>query len=86
MGYCDFIQPAVGWCGGRIELVRIADMADDAATMVIPHGSSVYSYHYVTKRENSPFAEFLMMSSRADRIVPMYDPLLLGKPLPVNGR
>jgi L-rhamnonate dehydratase len=86
MGCCDFIQPDVGWCGGLTELVRIADMADAAATMVIPHGSSVYSYHFVTTRENSPFAEFLMMSPRADRIVPMFDPLLLAEPLPVNGR
>jgi L-rhamnonate dehydratase len=86
MGCCDLIQPDVGWCGGLSEMVKIADMADKAGMMVIPHGSSVYSYHFVTTRENSPFAEFLMMSPDADRIVPMYDPLLLGEPLPVNGR
>lgn len=86
MGCCDLIQPDVGWCGGLTELIRIADMADAAGMMVIPHGSSVYSYHFVTTRQNSPFAEFLMMAPKADRIVPMYDPLLIGEPLPVNGR
>jgi L-rhamnonate dehydratase len=86
MGCCDLIQPDVGWCGGLSEMVKIADMADKAGMMVIPHGSSVYSYHFVTTRANSPFAEFLMMSPDADRIVPMYDPLLVGEPLPVNGR
>ena len=29
--------------------------------LVVPHGSSVYSYHFVITRHNSPFAEFLMM-------------------------
>ena len=86
MGCCDMLQPDVGWCGGLTELIRIADMADAAGIMVIPHGSSVYSYHFVTTRKNSPFAEFLMMSPQADRIVPMFDPLLIGEPLPVNGR
>jgi L-rhamnonate dehydratase len=86
MECCDLLQPDVGWCGGISELVRICDMADAAGKMIIPHGSSVYSYHFVTTRHNSPFAEFLMMSPKADRIIPMYDPLLIGEPLPVNGR
>jgi L-rhamnonate dehydratase len=86
MGRCDSIQPDVGWCCGLTELLRIADMADAAGTMVIPHRSSVSSYHFVTTRENTLFAEFLMMSPRADRIIPMFDPLRLGEPLPVNGR
>lgn len=86
MGCCDMIQPDVGWCGGLTELCRISAMADAAGLPVIPHGSSVYSYHFVTTCANSPFAEFLMMASAADRIVPMFDPLLLNEPLPENGR
>jgi L-rhamnonate dehydratase len=86
MGCCDILQPDVGWCGGLTELVRIADMADKAGLPVIPHGSAVYSYHFVATRHNSPFTEFLMMSPRADVIVPMYGALLDGEPLPVNGR
>jgi L-rhamnonate dehydratase len=86
MGCCDIIQPDVGWCGGITELIRIADLADAHKALVVPHGSSVYSYHFVVTRHNSPFAEFLMMAPRADRVVPMFTPLLLDEPVPVNGR
>lgn len=86
MGCCDFIQPDVGWCGGITELIKISAYADARGTMVIPHGSSVYSYHFVVTRHNSPFAEFLMMAPKADRIVPMFNPLLLDEPVPENGR
>jgi L-rhamnonate dehydratase len=86
MGCCDVLQPDVGWCGGITELNRISDLADGHKTMVIPHGSSVYSYHFVVTRHNSPFAEFLMMAPAADRVVPMFNPLLLDEPVPVNGR
>ena len=54
--------------------------------LVVPHGSSVYSYHFVITRHNSPFAEFLMMAPKADKVVPMFHPQLLGEPVPVNGR
>jgi L-rhamnonate dehydratase len=86
MGCCDIIQPDVGWCGGLTELLKISALADAYGVMTIPHGSSVYSYHFVATRQNSPFAEFLMMAPEADRIVPMFSPLLLDEPLPENGR
>jgi L-rhamnonate dehydratase len=86
MDCCDIIQPDVGWCGGITELARIADLADAHKVLVVPHGSSVYSYHFVVTRHNSPFAEFLMMAPHADRVVPMFTPLLLDEPVPVNGR
>ncbi|TDA46402.1 L-rhamnonate dehydratase [Burkholderia pyrrocinia] len=86
MGCCDIIQPDVGWCGGLTELVRISALADAHGVLVVPHGSSVYSYHFVTTRHNSPFAEFLMMAPQADRVVPMFDPLLLDEPVPTGGR
>jgi L-rhamnonate dehydratase len=86
MGCCDIIQPDVGWCGGMTELQKIAALADSRGVMVIPHGSSVYSYHFVITRHNSPFAEFLMMAPAADRVVPMFHPQLVGEPVPVNGR
>jgi L-rhamnonate dehydratase len=86
MKCCDIIQPDVGWCGGMSELIRIADLADAAGVLTIPHGSSVYSYHFVVTRHNSPFAEFLMMSPKADEVVPMFAPLLLDEPAPHNGR
>jgi L-rhamnonate dehydratase len=86
MECCDIIQPDVGWCGGITELLKIAALADSHGVAVVPHGSSVYSYHFVISRHNSPFAEFLMMAPAADRVVPMFHPQLLGEPVPVNGR
>ncbi|WP_071335721.1 L-rhamnonate dehydratase [Burkholderia contaminans] len=86
MECCDIIQPDVGWCGGLTELIRISALADARGVLVIPHGSSVYSYHFVATRHNSPFAEFLMMAPLADRVLPMFDPLLLDEPVPVGGR
>ena len=86
MGCCDIIQPDVGWCGGMTELIKISALADAHNTLVIPHGSSVYSYHFVFTRHNSPFAEFLMMAPQGDRVVPMFNPMLLDEPVPVQGR
>ena len=86
MDCCDIIQPDVGWCGGVTELIKIANLADAHGKMMVPHGSSVYSYHFVITRHNSPFAEFLMMAPKADKVVPMFAPQLLGEPVPVNGR
>lgn len=45
-----------------------------------------HSYHFVVTRHNSPFAEFLVMAPKADQVVPMFTPLLLDEPVPVNGR
>jgi L-rhamnonate dehydratase len=86
MGCADLVQPDVGWCGGITELIKISALADAHNVLVVPHGSSVYSYHFVVTRHNSPFAEFLMMAPQADQVVPMFTPLLLDEPVPVNGR
>jgi L-rhamnonate dehydratase len=86
MGCCDIVQPDVGWCGGLTELLKIAAYAAAHDVMVIPHGSSVYSYHFVATRPESPFAEFLMMAPDADAVVPMFTPLLTGEPVPERGR
>ncbi|TGD41669.1 L-rhamnonate dehydratase [Pseudotabrizicola sediminis] len=86
MECCDILQPDVGWCGGLTELLKISALADAHNKMVVPHGSSVYSYHFVITRHNSPFSEFLMMAPKADEVVPMFSPMLLDEPIPVNGR
>jgi L-rhamnonate dehydratase len=86
MRCADIIQPDVGWCGGITELIKISALADAHGAMVVPHGSSVYSYHFVVTRTNSPFAEFLMMHPTAEEVVPMFSPMLEGEPVPVNGR
>ena len=82
----DFIQPDVNWCGGMTELLKIAALADAHGAWTIPHGSSVYSYHFVVTRTGSPFAEFLMMAPAADKVVPMFSPLLIDEPIPDQGR
>ncbi|HVY86341.1 MAG TPA: L-rhamnonate dehydratase [Caulobacterales bacterium] len=86
MECCDIIQPDVGWCGGLTELVKISALADKHRKLVVPHGSSVYSYHFVATQQHSPFAEFLMMAPKADEVVPMFAPQLLGEPTPKHGR
>ncbi len=86
MECCDLIQPDVGWCGGITELIKISALADARGVLVVPHASSVYSYHFVITRHNSPFTEFLMMAPGADEVVAMMHPLLLDEPLPVGGR
>ena len=86
MQCCDIVQPDVGWCGGMTELIKISNLADAHGKLVVPHGSSVYSYHFVITRHNSPFAEFLMMAPKADEVLPMFHPLLLDEPVPVMGR
>jgi len=86
MGCADILQPDVGWCGGITELMKISALADARGVLVVPHGSSVYSYHFAITRHNSPFSEFLMMAPEADKVIPMFAPLLLDEPVPVNGR
>lgn len=82
----DIVQPDVNWCGGLTELLKITAYASAHGVLVVPHGSSVYSYHFVVTRHESPFAEFLMMAPEADTVVPMFSPQLLDEPVPVNGR
>ena len=82
----DIIQPDVTWCGGLTEMIKIGNLAASFNKLVIPHGSSVYSNHYVTTQINSPFSEYLMISPYADEVVPQFYPLLINEPVPVNGK
>jgi L-rhamnonate dehydratase len=86
MGCCDVVQPDVGWCGGLTELLKIAAYADAHDIPVVPHGSSVYSSHFVVTRPGTPFAEFLMMAPGGDRVTPMFSPLFVDEPVPEQGR
>lgn len=86
IGHVDLLQPDVGWCGGMTELLKISALADAHGVAVVPHGSSVYSYHFVITRHSSTFTEFLMMHPEGTEVVPMFRPLLLDEPVPANGR
>lgn len=86
MGCADIIQPDVNWCGGLTELLKISALAAAHNVPIVPHGSSVYSYHFVVTTPHSPYAEFLVLAPKADEVVPMFTPLLLGEPVPERGR
>jgi L-rhamnonate dehydratase len=81
----DILQPDINWVGGITEARRIVAMASAYDIPVIPHGSSVFSYHLQYAFTNCPIAEFLVMSPQADRIVPLFGTLLKNEPLPKDG-
>jgi len=81
----DILQPDVNWVGGLTEARRIVAMAAAYDIPVIPHGSSVFSYHLQIAFTNCPWGEFLNMSPNADKIVPVFGNLFKDEPLPSNG-
>lgn len=85
MGCADVVQPDVTWAGGLTELLRIAALADEHGVRLIPHGSSVYSYHLLATRTSGDLAEFIMLSPDGTEVVPVLGPLLVGEPLPQGG-
>jgi L-rhamnonate dehydratase len=82
---CDVLQPDITWCGGITEARRIVALAAAFDTPVIPHGSSVYSYHLQYAFANCPIAEFLILSPKGDTIVPLFGGLFTDEPLPKDG-
>jgi len=81
----DILQPDITWVGGLTEARKIVNMASAYDIPVIPHGSSVFSYHLQFANTNCPMAEFLIMSPDADKIVPLFGNLFKEEPLPKNG-
>ena len=81
----DILQPDITWIGGLTEARRICAMAAAYDIMVIPHGSSVYSYHLQYAFRNCPIAEFINLSPGADKITPYFGGLFPDEPLPKDG-
>ncbi|XP_033743613.1 L-rhamnonate dehydratase-like [Pecten maximus] len=81
----DILQPDISWLGGITEARRMVAMASAHNTMVIPHGSSIYSYHLQYAFCNCPVAEFINLSPNADKIAPYFGGLFPDEPLPANG-
>ena len=81
----DVLQPDITWCGGITESRRIIALASSYDIPVIPHGSSVYSYHLQICYPSCPLAEFLVMSPKADSIVSFFGNLFKDEPLPKDG-
>jgi len=81
----DILQPDINWVGGLTEARRIVAMAAAYDIPVIPHGSTVFSYHLLYAFANCPTAEFLVMSPQADRLVPIFGDLFKYEPCPSMG-
>jgi len=79
----DIIQPEIQWTGGLTAVRKIAAMAKPYNMQVIPHGASVYNYHFVLSNTNSAYAEFLT-TGEGKELHPIFD-TIIGEPLPQNG-
>jgi L-alanine-DL-glutamate epimerase-like enolase superfamily enzyme len=82
-GATDIIQPEIQWVGGLTPTRRIAAVAKHYDMQVIPHGASVYNYHFVISNTNSAYAEFLSTGDGTE-LKPIFD-TIIGEPLPVDG-
>jgi L-rhamnonate dehydratase len=71
--------------GGLTEARRVVAMAAAYDIPVVPHGSSVYSYHLQYAFANCPLAEFITLSPNADAILPYFGGLFPDEPLPKDG-
>lgn len=60
----DILQPDITWVGGITEARRIVAMASAHDLLVIPHGSSVFSYHLQYAFTNCPIAEYINLSAK----------------------
>ena len=84
-GCCDVLQPDITWVGGLTEARRIVALAASYDIPVIPHGSSVYSYHLQFANVNCPMGELINLSPNADKIVPLFGDTFTDEPMPVDG-
>ena len=54
--------------------------------LIIPHGSSVYSYHLQMAFINTPIGEFINLHPDATALAPYFGGLFPDEPMPKNGR
>ena len=57
------VDRRITWCGGMTKVRRIVALAAAYDVPIIPHGSSMYSYHLQICYPNCPMAEFLVMNA-----------------------
>lgn len=81
----DVLQPDITWVGGLTEARRVVALAAAYDTPVIPHGSSVYSYHLQFAYANCPMGELIVLAPQADKVWPLFGDLFLDEPMPVDG-
>ena len=82
---CDVLQPDITWVGGLTEARRVVALAAAYDIPVIPHGSSVYSYHMQFAFHNCPVGELIVLAPEADCVWPLFGNLFTDEPLPVDG-
>ncbi len=81
----DVLQPDITWVGGITEARRVVALAAAYDVPVIPHGSSVFSYHLQFAFANCPMGELIILAPDADRVWPLFGDLFLDEPLPEDG-
>ena len=79
------LQPDVTWCGGITEARRIVALASASDIPIIPHGSSIYSYHLQYAFPNLPMSEFIFLSPLGDQMTLYFEDLFLDESSPQNG-
>merc|ERR1712224_779688 len=81
----DLLQPDVTWCGGLTEARRICALASAYDIPIIPHGSGPYSYHLQYVFTNCPMSEYLVLSPKADKLLPLFGQTFIDEPVPKDG-
>ena len=82
----DVLQPDLMWMGGLTEALRVSAMSTAYDIPVVPHGSGVYSYHFVQSQPHIPCCEYVNMSVAGDTVDPVFGGLFDGDDVPVDGR
>ena len=80
----DILQPDLTLCG-MTETLRIAAMASAYDLIVIPHCSGVYAYNFGIASSLTPINEFINLSPKGDKIVPVFGSIFKDEPIPING-
>lgn len=80
------LQPDITWLGGMTEARRVMALAASNDVLVVPHGSSIYSYHLQFAYLNAPLGEFINLSPDSCEIKPYFGGLFPDEPLPSNGK
>merc|ERR1719199_2381817 len=80
------LQPDVTWLGGITEARRVMALAAANDVLVVPHGSSIYSYHLQFAFMNAPLGEFINLSADGCEIKPYFGGIFPDEPLPKDGK
>merc|ERR1711918_32206 len=64
------LQPDITWLGGITEARKMMAQAAASDVLVVPHGSSIYSYHLQFAFNNAPVGEFINLSADGCEIKP----------------